>query len=148
MTDATFIKTYNSKSFNVTRNWDNYYGNIHLNGNAPGITFWDTDHAKKWLMIVNIDVFGIYRTVTGTEDAINWTSIMELNNAGRITLPATGSLFIGASQVVGPRITGFAAATGTATKTTFATDTVTLIELARRVKALSDALITHGLIGA
>lgn len=54
-------------------------------------------------------------------------------------------------QVIGSRKTGWSAATGTATRTTFDTETVTLVELARRVKALIDDLHStagHGLIGA
>lgn len=51
------------------------------------------------------------------------------------------------AQVVGARITGWTAATGTATRTTFDTATVTTAQLAERVKALLDDLITHGLIG-
>jgi hypothetical protein len=50
-------------------------------------------------------------------------------------------------QVVGARQTGWAAATGTAIRTTFATSTVTTEQLAQRVKALIDDLTTHGLIG-
>jgi hypothetical protein len=53
-----------------------------------------------------------------------------------------------ALKVVGLRQTGWAAATGTATRTTFATGTVTTAQLAERVKALIDDLMTHGLIGA
>lgn len=55
---------------------------------------------------------------------------------------------VGAVQVVGARRTGWAAATGTATRTTFVTSSVTLPQLAERVKALIDDLMTHGLIGA
>jgi len=51
-------------------------------------------------------------------------------------------------QVVGTRRTGWVAATGTASRSTFATTTVTLPELASRVKALIDDLMSHGLIGA
>lgn len=51
-------------------------------------------------------------------------------------------------KVVGARRTGWAAATGTATRTTFATSTVTTSQLAERVKALIDDLIAHGLIGS
>ena len=43
---------------------------------------------------------------------------------------------------------GWAAATGTADRTTFATSTVTLENLARRVKALVDDLITLGILRA
>lgn len=51
-------------------------------------------------------------------------------------------------QVVGEQETGWAAMTGSANKgTTYNTSTVTLVQLATRVKALQDALDTHGLIG-
>jgi hypothetical protein len=52
------------------------------------------------------------------------------------------------TQVVSNRGTGWEAATGTATRTTFATSTVNTAQLAQRVKALIDDLTTHGLIGA
>ncbi len=54
---------------------------------------------------------------------------------------------VGGNQVIGARITGWGAATGTPTRTTFATSTVTTTQLAERVKALIDDLIAHGLIG-
>lgn len=57
-------------------------------------------------------------------------------------------LQINGTQVVGARITGWAAATGTAARTTFDTASVTLPDLAERVKALIDDLSAHGLIGA
>jgi hypothetical protein len=44
--------------------------------------------------------------------------------------------------------TGWAAATGTATRTTYDTATVTTAQLAERVKALIDDLTTRGVIGA
>jgi len=55
---------------------------------------------------------------------------------------------VGTDQVVAARQTGWGAPTGTATRTTFATSTVTVSELAERVHALIDDLISHGLIGA
>ncbi|WJR67228.1 glycosyl hydrolase family 28-related protein [Neorhizobium sp. CSC1952] len=51
-------------------------------------------------------------------------------------------------QVLDTRQTGWGAPTGTATRTTFATSTVTLPQLAEHVKALIDDLTSHGLIGA
>lgn len=54
---------------------------------------------------------------------------------------------VNGTSVVGSRKTGWAAATGTATRTTFVTSTVTLPLLAERVKALIDDLTSHGLIG-
>ncbi len=52
------------------------------------------------------------------------------------------------TQVLTNRQTGWGSPTGTATRTTFATGTVTLPQLAERVHALIDDLTTHGLIGA
>jgi hypothetical protein len=50
-------------------------------------------------------------------------------------------------QLLGTRRTGWVAPTGTATRSTFVTSTVTVSQLAERVKALIDDLTTHGLIG-
>lgn len=49
-------------------------------------------------------------------------------------------------KVLGPRVTGIFAMTGTADGTTKNTETVTLQELARHHKKVTDALIAHGLI--
>lgn len=71
-----------------------------------------------------------------------------------LTLTAPGGfnvsseLQIAGTKVVGTRVTGWTAATGAAERTTFATTTVTTEQLARKVKALIDDLIAHGLIGA
>ena len=68
---------------------------------------------------------------------------------GRIALGAvSGHLAVGADKVVGARITGWTAPTGAANRGTFATSTVTLEQLAERVKALIDDLTVHGLIGS
>ena len=58
-----------------------------------------------------------------------------------------GGLYFDATKVVTYRQTGWTGASGTPTRTTFATGSVTLPQLAERVKALIDDLITHGLIG-
>lgn len=60
---------------------------------------------------------------------------------------ATGVYEIDGTQVVNNRVTGWTAATGTATRTTFVTSTVTTEQLAERVKALIDDLVAHGMIG-
>jgi hypothetical protein len=54
---------------------------------------------------------------------------------------------IGGTRIISSRRTGWTAATGTATRTTFDTTTVTLPQLAERLKALMDDLTSHGLIG-
>lgn len=66
--------------------------------------------------------------------------------AGSLNLAAGKVFKINAVQVVGAKRTGWIAATGTATRSTFDTATVTLAQLAERVKALTDDLRVHGLI--
>lgn len=60
---------------------------------------------------------------------------------------STGAFFVDGVQVVSNRQTGWGSPTGTATRTTFATTTVTTEQLAQRLKALIDDLTTHGLVG-
>jgi hypothetical protein len=69
------------------------------------------------------------------------TQAMKINDAGNLFDKND-------VQLLTTRRTGWAAPTGTATRTTFATSTVTLPLLAERVKALIDDLTTHGVIGA
>lgn len=91
------------------------------------------------------------------------------NNALKATLNASGGFYVGstntdpgannigvqgvykvaANQVVGARVTGYTAMTGSADKaTSYATGSVTLAQLAGRVMQLQADLTTHGLIGA
>jgi len=79
----------------------------------------------------------------------NGSSFIFKNNSGTTywSLNDDRSLVVQGTQILGSRATGWAAATGTATRTTFATTTVTTEQLAQRVKALIDDLTTHGLIG-
>lgn len=67
--------------------------------------------------------------------------------AGNFQLTAGKSYVINGFQVITGRIQGWTAPTGTATRSTFATGTVTTTQLAERVKALIDDLMSHGLIG-
>lgn len=73
--------------------------------------------------------------------------VVSVDSAGA-NLAAGKVLKVSGTQVVASRRTGWAAATGTATRTTFATGSVTLPQLAEHVKALIDDLVGHGLIGA
>lgn len=63
------------------------------------------------------------------------------------TVSVAAAYQIGGTTVVGPRVTGWTAASGTADRGTFDTTTVTLPELAERLKSLIDDLLSHGLIG-
>lgn len=66
-----------------------------------------------------------------------------------VTGVVRGTTFqVGSTQVLGARRTGWAAATGTATRTAFATSSVSTARLAEAVKALIDDLVAHGVIGA
>lgn len=95
--------------------------------------------------------------VAGNTTSAIGTVILSTAGTTRVTLTTTTltstlgitapSYTVGANQVVGSRKTGWTAATGTATRTTFATASVTLPVLAEHVKALIDDLIAHGLIG-
>jgi hypothetical protein len=71
------------------------------------------------------------------------SKIVELN----ATSANGGEIIINDKKVLGPRRTGWAAATGTASRATFDTATVTVSQLAQRVKAIEDDLIAHGMIG-
>jgi hypothetical protein len=72
----------------------------------------------------------------------------QFGGSTKIAFASLGRILVNGTQVVSDRQTGWSAATGTATRTTFATTTVTTEQLAQRVKALIDDLSLHGLIGA
>lgn len=72
-----------------------------------------------------------------------------VGSAAKFGFSNDGQMFdAGGLQLLTTRQKGWAAATGTASRLTYATDTVTLPQLAQRVKALIDDLTSHGLIGA
>jgi hypothetical protein len=72
--------------------------------------------------------------------------LFQVNDSGDTI--ATTSFKVGANKVVGARATGWSAPTGSASRSSFATSTVTTEQLAERLKALIDDLTTHGLIGS
>jgi len=79
----------------------------------------------------------------------NTTGTVLLSVGDSIQITETNkSYMVGTNNVVGSRKTGWAAPTGTATRSAFATSSVTTTQLAERVKALIDDLTSHGLIGA
>lgn len=61
---------------------------------------------------------------------------------------AGGAYKIDGVKVVGNRVTGWGAPTGTASRAAFDTGAITAGQLAQRVKALIDDLRAHGLIGS
>lgn len=79
----------------------------------------------------------------------NTTGTERLSVTGNIQVTDVANGFrVGPNQVLGARRTGWTAPTGTATRTSFDTATVTLAGLAERVKALIDDFIAHGSLGA
>lgn len=84
--------------------------------------------------------FQIFSTASASATAMNISGTF-INMGSGVNLRANGT------QVVTTRRTGWGSPTGTATRTAFATSTVTTAELAERVKALIDDMRTHGLIG-
>lgn len=89
---------------------------------------------------------------TGVPDTLSIDSLtMLLDGSNAMTSDlnlGANTLQVSGTQVVGSRKTGWGAATGTATRTTFVTSSVTLEQLAERVKAIIDDDIAHGLFGA
>ena len=75
------------------------------------------------------------------------TSGGDIGVKGSVAVESGSGFVVGALQVVGSRRTGWSAATGRGTRTSFDTSRVTLLQLAERVKALIDDLSSHGLIG-
>ncbi|CAA2140437.1 glycosyl hydrolase family 28-related protein [Hyphomicrobium sp. ghe19] len=103
--------------------------------------------------------------ITAATNAIAFPNGAVLNfNNGNVTLThsagkilnsgdfdvASGKIYrVNNVKVLGARETGWTAMTNTSNKATaYDTTTITLAQLASRVKALQDALVTHGLIGA
>jgi hypothetical protein len=100
----------------------------------------------------NLQAFSIRRDAT-----LGALASVETLNINQDVFQAAGKTYrIGGSQVLAGRKTGWSLATGSATRTTFDTASVTLPQLAERVKALLDDLFYatgvhtagHGLIGS
>jgi hypothetical protein len=103
-------------------------------------------------------IYGITLNTGGTQNldfntnntqrmVIDYQGNISISNNSFVSIPATSEYRVGTNNVVKARITGWGAPSGTPTRTTFATGSVTLVQLAERVKALIDDLTTHGLIG-
>ena len=91
---------------------------------------------------------GSMATQSGSAVSITGGTATGLANIGVIGNADVGGAYrVDGVKVVGNRATGWGAATGAVTRATFDTATVTTAQLAQRVKALLDDLITHGLIG-
>lgn len=86
---------------------------------------------------------------SGTAVSISGGTINGLSGlsvAGNVDIG--GHVRIDGTKVIGNRVAGWSAATGANSRATFDVATVTVSQLAQRIKALIDDLISHGLIGS
>lgn len=104
--------------------------------------------ARNTVLTGTLAVSGVATIPQLTGNMSNAAGNLTLVNGNFVLANAGSQLTVGANKVVGARATGWAAMTGTPLKTTFATGTVTLPQLAGIVMALQADLIAHGLIGA
>ncbi|HEY0325938.1 MAG TPA: hypothetical protein VGC46_08190, partial [Allosphingosinicella sp.] len=94
---------------------------------------------------------GTLRGGFGASAAYLFSAIDPASGVVRLSVANNGGapqLMMNEVPVVSVRRNGWGQPTGTATRTAFATGSVTLQQLAERVKALIDDLTAHGLIGS
>ena len=132
-------------------------------GSSVGYGFRDSGTKSHGLLLDGTYGGAALRIATGQAIAIDSTDNIKTSYASNIwgffnttnervgfDMTATPRIRVGGTAVLGARKTGWATATGTATRTTFDTASVTLPQLAERVKAIIDDLHStsgHGLIG-
>lgn len=116
------------------------YLHERASGYSENITFLGADGVTPAAVIGKTPLNGV---VFRFGDAVDKAAVR--SNGDIMTV---GVYLVNTQQVVGPRRTGWATASGTASRATFATNTVTTEQLAQRLKALLDDLTAHGLIGA
>ncbi|HWT12830.1 MAG TPA: hypothetical protein VN231_08770 [Allosphingosinicella sp.] len=135
---AATVRTTGATSFATGKGVEFRY-----NGSAGGVICVDYDaNVGRVFAIGGSNLyFQIYSTATASTTALMVTATA-LNMGSGVALQANGT------QVVASRRTGWGIPTGTATRTAFATASVTTAQLAERVKALIDDLAAHGLIGS
>lgn len=147
--------------------WVNFFTGINGGikrfevSNGGGVTIRDSSGNSKYIDVLN-NTFRIVNHERNQE-------LFLINNTGQVNAAGyVGSnveMRVAGSKVVGQRITGFAQMTGTSLKTTFASyinptaataynqsQTQSLMDnlalTSQRLRAIEDALFSHGLIGA
>lgn len=142
-------------------NDDNLY--VALNLSFDGAN-WNLDDTSKTgtVLRLNLGTLVVFNATAGANPR-TLTQTFTVDSAGKVgmggnTSPgysgdatgdinASGVFRKGGTQVLGARQTGWTAATNTASRATFDTTIVTTAQLAQRVKALIDDLMTTGVIG-
>jgi hypothetical protein len=135
------IRLEGSPSFSYASGGIRFRGDEGQGRFVYGISFAESSFVANCAVLIGTG----QRFVLG--DAPGNGSYVEFNRTGLNVNFAGVDIHRQGIKVIGIRRTGWAAASGTATRTAFATSTVTTSQLAERVKALIDDLRTHGLIG-
>lgn len=113
------------------------YSAAIYNGASAGIWFGGADHGYG----INVNNSnGDFRLVKADGVGGKFNTLNTVINTD-------ASYEVDGVKVLGNRVTGWTAATGTATRSTFDTGSVTTAQLAERFKAVIDDLIAHGIIG-
>ena len=114
----------------------NQLGNIVLHGGTSATTPLKTIRSNS--------ANGSFEIINDAGSAV----IFRVTDSGSVNIPTGAVYALNNIQVVGGRNTGWAAMTGASNKaTSYASSTITLVQLAERVNALQAALSAHGLIG-
>lgn len=123
---------------------------VAAKGTGPTIDLFQNSGGTTDQRRFRMSISGNLLALTSRTDAgvASKTLLTLAHNSGAMNLPNATTLSINSVQALTTRRTGWTAATGTATRSTFATGSVTTAQLAEAVKALIDDLISHGLIGA
>jgi hypothetical protein len=123
-------------------------GTITVSSSSPVITVKNSGNLQQ----VQIGYAGVicFDSAGTTVALLAAGSVLVGNGAGSsVDLNASiPGVEVNGTQVLGTRKTGWAAASGVATRSTFATSSVTLPQLAEHVKALIDDFMAHGALGA
>lgn len=117
---------------------------------STGSSCWQISNANDVFRISkpSQSVFTLNGTLAEFVSQVQATSLVSTTFIQATSYADANEYRVSGTKVLGGRRLGWAAPTGTATRTTFATGTVTLSQLAEHVKALIDDLTGHGLIGA
>lgn len=117
----------------------------YVNAGQGGWFSYGVDFREASFRLQNAIIMGPQHRITWEPETAKGISI---ETVGSNTLTIRGyNIAINNSQVLTQRQTGIFNLTGTPDGSAKNTETITLIELARYVKRMSDALIFHGLIG-
>lgn len=108
---------------------------------AYGINLVGPNYGSNTMMLLPKDNYITFGTSAAASTKVSWKS-----SGDKFDINA-GVLSISGTQVIGARITGWTACTGTPSRAGFDTSTADVTSLAQTLKALIDDLETHGVIG-